>query len=674
MKRIVKTLVFIVLCINTASFGKVNFAGQTSAIKLLNTATLNIKSGMSIQHGIFDKGADAIVTGQGLTFLDSIFISDGTPVSLVGDPRLDAQAVLHLDGNDDFVAEPGIIMQAVQVSGKNNYLGGQPSFLDTDAITLQDGLTTLTIALQSVLDQNIVLNNGQLYFGGNLTFADDARIKGAGLVNFNGYRLTLGGNALTWNDNTGFIDASDIVLNGDVTLGGQWTFKGDSNINGNGNILNLAGKSLRVKANTTLSLADIKIKGLGSGKIIFDDNSASVHLSQVEIEMDANVTLTVGGMYAEGPTTIVTKNRILRFDNYATLTVDGIALTYEPLGYASQDNIRFTVTADNLKRLNAGIIRQLSSTLSGGFDVMVTPSLSGPLFISDSQPLVSTGNNVLNGNGNIIFVSYTDNPVFIVANNSSLVLTNVLISNFNPDNVLLGTNAQLVFGDGSKILLGNNVDLKIPIIIAGDVVFEGQGHLMDLGSTGSIVLTTQGSSLLLQDISLDGISGSNIQAMHNSCTFSLKDVSWCQDAYYSFTVGNIDVLGDWRLHGGKVFCYKSPRPSTIFDCVAMILDGRPTMFSYEPTTDNRDLLVMAGGTATMSLLGASLNTSTTGMRLTNGTLFVDQKVQLFNVGAVSPSQGFSFGNGNASNDLAIELSPGASLNLNSGILDYQNVN
>ncbi|MBY0353277.1 hypothetical protein K2W90_02830 [Candidatus Babeliales bacterium] len=674
MKRIIQALVLLTLCTGTPGFGRIKFAGQTSAIKLLDAATLNIRSGLTIQNGILEKNANASIIGQDITFSDGVFISDGTEVSLVGDPRLDDQSILHLNGNDEFTAEPGLIMQAVQVSGKNNLLDGQPSFLDTDAITLQDGLTTLTVAFQSVLDKNIVLNGGQLYLGGNLIFGDDARIKGSGLVNFNGYRLMLGGNALTWNDDTGFIDASDIVLNSNVTLGGQWLFDGDSNLNGNGYILNLAGNSLRVKANTTLTLSDIKIKGLGTGSIIFDDNTACVRLAQVEVEMDNNFTITVGGFYADGPTTIVTKNRLLTFDNYGTLTVDGIALTYESLAFLPQDNIRFTMTSDNLVKLNGGIVRRLASALTGGLDISSTVSLSGPLFVTDSTPLISTGNNVLDGNGNIIFISYTDNPTIIVNNNSSLVFTNVLISGFNPDGVQLGNNAELVFGDDTKIELSKNVDLKITLTFGGDVVFEGQGHCMDLGSTGSLFLTVQGSSLLLQDITLKSISGTNIQAMHNNCTFSLKDVSWCQDAYYSFTVGNFDVLGNWRLHGGKVFSYRTPRPSTIFDCVTMTLDGRPTMFSYEPPISNRDLLVMTSKTSTLALLGASLNSSTVGMRLTNGTLFVDGKVQLYNPGAVLDAEGFSFGNGVALNDLDIELSPGASLNLASGILDYQNVN
>jgi hypothetical protein len=72
--------------------------------------------------------------------------------------------------------------------------------------------------------------------------------------------------------------------------------------------------------------------------------------------------------------------------------------------------------------------------------------------------------------------------------------------------------------------------------------------------------------------------------------------------------------------------------------------------------------------------GCTLSSTTTGMRLTRGTLIADHKNFLDNAGATSISEGFAFGDGNPDHDLSIEVKPGGSLNLIAGQWDYQNSN
>ena len=74
------------------------------------------------------------------------------------------------------------------------------------------------------------------------------------------------------------------------------------------------------------------------------------------------------------------------------------------------------------------------------------------------------------------------------------------------------------------------------------------------------------------------------------------------------------------------------------------------------------------------LNGCTLSSTTTGLRLTVGTLAIDGLNIIENAGAVSLSQGVAFGDGTLSDDLNIDIRPGGSINVVSGILDYQNLN
>jgi hypothetical protein len=101
------------------------------------------------------------------------------------------------------------------------------------------------------------------------------------------------------------------------------------------------------------------------------------------------------------------------------------------------------------------------------------------------------------------------------------------------------------------------------------------------------------------------------------------------------------------------------------------------LFYYAPIVANRDLLSMQDISSELYLNGCALATSSTGMRLTKGTLTVDSSNILIDVLFGTPtslSESICFGDGIASDDLAINILPGAQLDLVNGILDYQNVN
>ncbi len=162
-------------------------------------------------------------------------------------------------------------------------------------------------------------------------------------------------------------------------------------------------------------------------------------------------------------------------------------------------------------------------------------------------------------------------------------------------------------------------------------------------------------------------------------TFSFKDVEWNQNGDYTFTEGRFDLLGLMELKGSYTFGYLTDQVSTISTNAMLFIDNGFT-FSYGPIdSTNRQLIEMKDATSAIYLNGMTLKSSTTGMQLTKGTLFIDHKNFLDNFdyrnrAGRSVSEAIAFGDGTAANDLSIEVMPGGNLEILLGRLAYWNVN
>ena len=161
--------------------------------------------------------------------------------------------------------------------------------------------------------------------------------------------------------------------------------------------------------------------------------------------------------------------------------------------------------------------------------------------------------------------------------------------------------------------------------------------------------------------------------MDDSCTLSFYNTTWILDDNYSLTTGRFEVLSTFDIVGSNTFEYATRAQSIIQPDATLLLDMGTTLY-YAPGSNNRDLLSMFDASSRLYMNGATLASTTTGLRLTNGTLIVDKKNFLRNDGAIALSQGISFGNGSSVNDLSVGIIPGANFELLTGILDYQNSN
>ena len=96
-----------------------------------------------------------------------------------------------------------------------------------------------------------------------------------------------------------------------------------------------------------------------------------------------------------------------------------------------------------------------------------------------------------------------------------------------------------------------------------------------------------------------------------------------------------------------------------------------SLLFYNPRTNNRQALLLRDSNAYLSFNGTSLVSSTTGLRLTTGTLVIDDTVQFAN-SAITLSQAITFGDGNPLHDLNVFVKPGARLEVLGGLLNYEN--
>jgi len=224
---------------------------------------------------------------------------------------------------------------------------------------------------------------------------------------------------------------------------------------------------------------------------------------------------------------------------------------------------------------------------------------------------------------------------------------------------------------GGDLILPAGVDLRFTT----SGVLDGQGNRLIFQGDSKLTLD-QFITLTLRNIKLvgvkthgDGSASINILRPRRA-QLALENMSLCLERDFTFSSGELYIHSDVNVSGTCQFIYTSTFYARI-DRSSMWKFDKNTTFSYAPQSSNRNLVNMANITSMFFLDGATLKSTTTGLQLTKGTLLVDHKNYLLNT-ATSPSEAIAFGNGTAADDLNVEVLPGGSLELTSGILDYQN--
>jgi hypothetical protein len=697
--------IFFLICLGSqyyidASISEPNvkFGNTQSSISLINNGELkNECKNFVVDGGQINRAEDGNITGNPFYFnrgilgsyLSSSFMSGRYEPNILNvealtpyyDPN-DASpfyGALELGFNPDpfndidfMIANPGGLRYKLYIRALGQqFLRGQPLFFGKNDIVFDpDGNALLVIGIQNTLNTNIILNSGYIVLQDDLKLGDDAVLKNGGTVFFNNRKFSLGGGASTWDSTILWDSALDLQLNNQTKLRGTWTFKGDGQINGNGNVLDISnGGTIVVLPGSILRLSGIVLKGLGSGNFYMGENSYLI-LSDVEIEMDANFTFDSGNVWVIGDTRIITKDKFLTFTENeeagtkGTLTVDSVALTYDPLGYGDKHNIQPTPEQDPtekfVKILGKGSIRTLrvesiSFAMLGNNSklqryIILWPERPMTIYAgadSHGQPIYDF---TIDGGTQFLGFTSSETPLLTVDTNVHVIFENILFRDFAPSQLELEEGASLVFGNESSIRVWQDDTLNYPWVFQGNTTIRGGGAIITLGENGEIVLKGENSILLIEGITLKGISGTKIRCESNTSKIIFQNVKWVQDDDFTFGTGSFEILNDFILMGdGTFFSYTSVQDSIINSESTMKFMWGIT-FEYNPTNKMLTLLKMVDKTSALAFDTANLS-APNGIQLTKGRLIIQDECYSFNDNSQSNATAIIFGDGTKEGNL-----------------------
>jgi len=296
MLRRCRLLILCTLLLHNAVYaGKSSGSGTITATDGTVLAVQNI---LNPSSG-FTVNVSPAATAEGIVNLTAGNLNTSSGTSLTG-----ATAGVNFSTNT--------LTAASQTSlGSNATLNSSVVVTGAVAAEISGGTGTVTIgtggnlSTAGVLTTPVAAGGGTVTANGNLKVGDNNKLLatsgGSSTINGNKQSVTLGTLTQNASSNITMQNMADLNFLSKYILTGQWTFTGNAYVSGNGNILDLSlGGTIRVHPNTVLSLSDMKIRGLGLGKIILDDPTAQIRTSFIEIEMNRSYSFTTGGIYTEG--------------------------------------------------------------------------------------------------------------------------------------------------------------------------------------------------------------------------------------------------------------------------------------------------------------------------------------------------------------------------------------
>jgi len=296
------------------------------------------------------------------------------------------------------------------------------------------------------------------------------------------------------------------------------------------------------------------------------------------------------------------------------------------------------------------------------------------LWISQDDPVSVNCDTVWDGNGHFVQFARSNPGIITVANGVTLTFKDVVLKDFSDDIFNLGTGAKVIFADGVVIELADNEALSMDWDFRGNATVQGFGNRIDMGQLNILVKCDK--TLILKDTCFYGVTGTNIRCLTDNSSITFQDACLCLSGDYTFGTGYLTFKKNVKVTGNSSFIYATDQLSTIESCSMLHIDKDAT-FRYAPVEVGRcysikDLLRMRDITSVLFFDGCRVEAADTGFRLAKGTLWVDHKVPVYSEGE-SADAGVTLGNGNSEEDLNIHVLPGASLDLQTGFLTYDNV-
>ncbi len=243
-----------------------------------------------------------------------------------------------------------------------------------------------------------------------------------------------------------------------------------------------------------------------------------------------------------------------------------------------------------------------------------------------------------------------------------------------------GHKASIGAAQAATIHMGG--DISIPAertlqVTASSLTLDGQGFTCSFAGQSAALRINSGKILTLRNMVLNGLEGAEQikgpgTLVLQNCVVNLPETTW------TASWGNVRILvaDDVVFRGGGKFTFGSASSLTV-SANSMLSFDNNTTFSFAPQDKSRNRLYFGDRSSILRLSGSTFcapgQGGFQGVSLLKGTLVLDNKVTFSNSNNHSLAKAFTIGNGSESSDLAIRLNAGASINLDCGAIDYQNV-
>jgi len=268
-------------------------------------------------------------------------------------------------------------------------------------------------------------------------------------------------------------------------------------------------------------------------------------------------------------------------------------------------------------------------------------------------------------NINVVRWSHANNYIAIGSNQNAIALD--VYSYIEPESA---ANIDYSIFDDINLTLNSNISWKMSTTFSGNCVLNAKGNEILLEDTG-VISVTSNASLKISNATLSGLTSQNFKCVSDDASIEFVNCNINLDHDYEFENGSLLFTGDNSISGTNIFTYSTRMGSTISSNSKLNFNNSSTC-KYSPPIANRDLLYMTDKSSQIYFDGCTVHSTSTGMRLTRGTVLIDNDVT-FSCEGTNPDESICFGDGTSvDNDVEVKLLAGVDLSVYGG-LQYNNV-
>lgn len=596
-------------CKGTMNFNNVSGCYLSGKIEVYPGGTLNINASyLAMRTGskIYNYGGTINISSNLTLDTGSLEIWKGTVNVIGANGRIYSDGAINIGNGLLDIQTTGILQNATvaSLSRTITVTGGE---LRISGGELHNGANA---------NGNIVISNsGKLT--ANTGYLYNGYSTGSGNISMSAGNLTFNSDALIYN---GYAQPGSISVSGGTFLS-TTTFNNGNTGAGSGSLtISGAGNVNLYKSRCEIGNAATGTINLNGGSLTY---SGTINVNK------GNLTITSGSL--DIPlSSILTISPSGQLANSGTINNYGTYVNHSPTSILGTFN-NYGSIFDFTQPQSAEIAAGTTATVPAGYTLSVLPTedlhVKGTLKNLSSTSIDINGNvyvyNILEngssgvpGTVNVKFGGSLINLGGIVENKDAGSAINVLsggnLFNYLGDiDTTLGTltinsggqyqnvrgtyPTNLTLNNGStffeyeEIVLNNDLDLDYIWTITNKTIINGYNHKINLGTTGAIRITGN-ASVMFKNLSINDVSENKIRCTDNITTLSIDNVTWTQDADYSFTKGKIYVAGDWTINGNETtFSYESDQIITLTSNSTLKLDL--ATFKYNTTPNDRFVAV-----------------------------------------------------------------------------------